>query len=594
MQRYSFLSAVLLFTTFLACNKRSPKPLAQPHKKPNIILILADDQGWGDLGHSGNSNLKTPNIDALAANGVSFDNFFVQPVCSPTRAELLTGRHFTRLGVTSTSEGGERMNLDETTLADILEKAGYATAAYGKWHNGTQPPYHPNSRGFEDFYGFCSGHWGNNFSPMLEHNGEIVTGNGYLADDLTDHGLQFIAQNAHKPFFLYLPYNTPHSPMQVPDAYWDRHKDAVLEKLYPGPEQEDLNFTRAALAMVENIDTNVGRIMMQLRSLNLTENTIVLYLSDNGPNAFRWNGDLRGKKGSTDEGGVRTPFFMQWKDSIPKGKQIPQIASALDILPTLAKLVGVKADTKKAIDGCDLSTLIFNKKPSWEERLIYNHWNGKTSVRSQRFRLDDANRLYDMEQDHGQTKDVSTAYQQITDSLMKAKANWLAETMPIAKEKDDRPFSLGYPGNPLTLLPARDGMPHGNIHRSNKYPNDSFFTNWIDVNDSITWDVEVHAEGSFEVQLYYTCSEKNIGSIVELSLGNSKIATKITKAYNPALGGMEHDRVPRMESYVKEFIPMKLGTMTLKKGRGYLTLKTLEIQGKEAFDMRLLQFKRVQ
>ncbi|MGB5666317.1 MAG: sulfatase-like hydrolase/transferase, partial [Maribacter sp.] len=294
--------------------------------KPNVILIMSDDQGWGDLSISGNTNLQTPNIDALAKNGVSFENFYVQPVCSPTRAELLTGRHFTRLGVYETSAGGERMNLGETTLAEILKKAGYHTAAYGKWHNGMQPPYHPISRGFDDYYGFSSGHWGNYFSPMLEHNGKIVKGEGFLVDDLTSHGLEFIQKNKDEPFFLYLPFNTPHSPMQVPDEFWDRFKDKELDMIYEGEEKENENFTKAALAMVENIDYNVGRISTKLQELKLEENTIVIYLSDNGPNGWRWNGGMRGKKGSTDEGGVRTPFFIQWKDSLPAGKKVSQIA----------------------------------------------------------------------------------------------------------------------------------------------------------------------------------------------------------------------------------------------------------------------------
>ena len=200
-------------------DKKDP---AKATKRPNIVLIVTDDQGWGDLSFNGNSNLETPNLDQLAKTGAYFENFYVQPVCSPTRAELLCGRQFQRLGVYATSAGGERLNLDETTLAELFKKAGYQTAAYGKWHNGMQPPYHPNSRGFDDFYGFASGHWGNYFDPLIEHNGKLVRGNGFLPDDLTDKGLDFITRNKDKPFLLYLPYNTPHSPLQVPERYWNK------------------------------------------------------------------------------------------------------------------------------------------------------------------------------------------------------------------------------------------------------------------------------------------------------------------------------------------------------------------------------------
>ncbi|NNJ86877.1 MAG: sulfatase-like hydrolase/transferase, partial [Akkermansiaceae bacterium] len=187
-------------------------PLYLPHAvvakdtRPNIVMILADDQGWGDLSIHGNTNLSTPNIDSLAREGARLNRFYVCPVCSPTRAEMLTGRYHTRLGVTSTSTGGERLNQDETTIGDIFKKAGYATGAFGKWHSGMQWPYHPNARGFDEFYGFCSGHWGHYFSPELEHNGKLVRGVGYITDDLTNRAIQFIEQNKSRPFLCYIPY----------------------------------------------------------------------------------------------------------------------------------------------------------------------------------------------------------------------------------------------------------------------------------------------------------------------------------------------------------------------------------------------------
>ena len=205
---------LFLLSIFISCNYNID---SQVH--PNIILILTDDQGWGDLSLNGNEDLHTPNIDKIALNGVRFDRFFVSPVCSPTRAEILTGRHHTRTGVYDVSLGGERINVDEETLGDLFKAAGYKTAAYGKWHNGMQAPYHPNTRGFDQFYGFCSGHWGNYFNPVLEKNGELVKGKGFITDDLTNHGIEFIKKNKNNPFFLYMPFNTPHSPMQVPDKY---------------------------------------------------------------------------------------------------------------------------------------------------------------------------------------------------------------------------------------------------------------------------------------------------------------------------------------------------------------------------------------
>lgn len=199
---------------------------AEAAGQPNVVVILTDDQGWGDLSINGNTNLSTPNIDSLAKAGAQFERFFVCPVCSPTRAEFLTGRYHPRSGVFSTSTGGERMSLSEKTIADTFQAGGYATAAFGKWHNGSQWPYHPNARGFDEYYGFPSGHWGDYFDPPLEHNGQFVKGKGFLIDDLTDHAMQFIEQHQARPFFCYVPLNTPHFPAQVPDRFYAKFADA--------------------------------------------------------------------------------------------------------------------------------------------------------------------------------------------------------------------------------------------------------------------------------------------------------------------------------------------------------------------------------
>ena len=199
------------------------------------------------------------------------------------------------------------MDVDEQTIADVFKSAGYTTAAFGKWHNGMQYPYHPNGRGFDYFYGFCSGHWGNYFDPMLERNGQLTTGKGFLVDDLTNNAIKFIEQHRKQPFFVYLPYNTPHSPMQVPDEFWNRFQEKELRMHHrDGEEKENPLHLRAALAMCENIDWNVGRLLKKLDELDLTNDTIVVFFHDNGPNGARWNGEMKGRKGSTDEGGVRS------------------------------------------------------------------------------------------------------------------------------------------------------------------------------------------------------------------------------------------------------------------------------------------------
>ena len=562
-----------------------PLPAA-PATRPNVVIILADDQGWGDLSINGNFNLSTPRIDSLAKDGALLERFYVCPVCSPTRAEFLTGRYHPRGGVHGVSTGGERLNLDEKTIGDTFKAAGYATGAFGKWHNGTQYPYHPNARGFDEYYGFCSGHWGSYFGPPLEHNGKLVQGKGFITDDLTDHALEFIARNQQRPFFCYVPFNTPHSPMQVPDRFYARFAKAELKLRARNPGQEDVAFTRAALAMCENIDWNVGRILDRLNDLKLADRTIVLYFSDNGPNSWRWNGGMKGRKGSTDEGGVRAPFLVRWPGHIPAGTRIPQIAGAIDLLPTLSDLAGIQIASSKPLDGISLKPLLLRAKYDWPDRMIFSHWNGKVSLRTQRYRLDDGNGLFDLEADPSQDRDISAAEPEVRARLSKARAQWMADLLP-GLETDNRPFTVGYPQFPITHLPARDGVPHGKIKRSAGAPNCSFFNNWTGTGDSITWDVEVATAGKYEAVIYYTCPAADTGSTVELKFLNSRLESKVAEANDPPLRGAENDRVPRQsESYVKDFKPLRVGSMELKAGRGTLTLRALAVPGKQVMDVR--------
>jgi len=578
--------------TVVSCS--SPQQTSnEKNQPPNVIIILSDDQGWGDLSMNGNTNLSTPNIDQLSANGAKFDRFYVCAVCSPTRAEMLTGRYHPRGGVYSTSAGGERLDLDETTLADAFKEAGYATAAFGKWHNGMQYPYHPNARGFDEYYGFCSGHWGNYFSPPLEHNGQFVNGNGFVIDDFTERAMTFMEEHRDQSFLVYLPYNTPHSPMQVPQQWWEKFENQELEKVHRDPERENIQHTRAALAMCENIDWNVGRLVDKVSELGLEENTIIIYFSDNGPNGWRWNGDMKGRKGSTDEGGVRSPLSIQWPGMIEPGTRIKQIAGAIDLLPTLTDFTGIEQSGGKPLDGLSLKPLLLDSNAQWEDRLIFNHWRNSTSVRSQQYRLDNKNQLFDMVNDPGQKNSISAQKPEILQELVSAKDAWKKEVLSEYDEEDDRPFPLGHPDFAFTQIPARDGKPSGQIERSNRYPNCSFFTNWTSTEDQISWDVEVLADGDFEVELYYTCPEKDIGSTIELDFEGSKLSAKVIKGHNPPLTGMENDRESRTESYVKDFIPMVMGTIHLQKGKGKLTLKALDIPGSQAIDFRLMMFEKI-
>ena len=592
--RILYVLCVLLTLQFgllpdLCSAQESASPIQPGATRPNVIVILTDDQGWGDLSLNGNPNLSTPNIDAIGRGGARFDRFYVCPVCSPTRAEFLTGRYHPRGGVYSTSTGGERLDLDERTIAQLFKAAGYRTAAFGKWHNGSQYPYHPLARGFDQYYGFTSGHWGDYFAPPLEEDGLPTTGKGYLPDDLTDHALRFIEQNQAQPFFLYLPFNTPHSPMQVPDAYWERFRQRALAA--KGSEKENVDFTRAALAMVENIDWNVGRLTKRLSELKLDERTIVVFFCDNGPNGDRWNGGMKGRKGSTDEGGVRSPLLVRWPGHIESGRLITQITGAIDLLPTLTDLAGVPVHGTKPLDGESLRGLLDGSAPALPERVLFSTWAGKVSARTQQFRLDERGQLFDMTADPGQKRDVSVSFPEIADEL-KGKVERFRRDVLAERGSDDRPFPVGHRDFNFTLLPARDGEASGAV-RSAKAPNCSYFTKWTSTQDVIGWDIEVLNAGSYAVEILYACPKKDIGSEFEVRFKDARLVGKVELPHDPIARGNEHDRVPRdSESLVKDFAVMSVGKLDLPAGRGALELRALNIPGQQVMEVRGLHLIR--
>ncbi|MCL2624903.1 MAG: sulfatase-like hydrolase/transferase [Planctomycetaceae bacterium] len=549
---------------------------------PNVVIILADDQGWGDVSVHGNTNLKTPNIDSLAAQGATFDRFFVCPLCSPTRAEFLTGRYHLRSNVFGVTMGRERMSLEETTVADMFLAAGYSTAMFGKWHNGSQYPYHPTARGFQEFFGFTTGYWGNYFDPVLENNGKIIREKGYITDILTDKTIQYIENNKDKPFFCYLALNTPHSPWMVPDEYWDRFKDDPIALRGRTGENEELPKTRCALAMCENIDWNVGRIIKKLDELHLDNNTIVIYFSDNGPNSTRWNGDMKGRKASVEEGGVRVPFFIRWTGTIPAETSVSQIAGGIDLLPTLAKLANIPQIGTLPLDGVDVSPLLFGKNDNWSDRTIVSQNGTRLAVRSQQYRyVAEDDQLFDMIADPGQRKNIAEKRPEVLKRFVQTLEDW-KESTRYNVEREVVPIPVGYSEYPWTPLPSRDAEFAGNVRRSVATIS-SYVTDWISPEDKISWYIDVHTDGDYIAKIHYTCSESDVGSQLEIRCGDGILHAKITEPFDPPFYD-QWDRVPRHESYMKDFKEMTLGTILLKKGVRSLELSAPQVAGKQVAD----------
>lgn len=560
--------------------------------RPNIVVLLADDAGWGDYGHSGNRQATTPHIDSLAAAGVSLDRFFVCPVCAPTRAEFLTGRYHPRGGVYGVSLGRERLNLNEATLADALRQAGYVTGAFGKWHNGSQWPYHPRARGFDEYFGYTAGHWGEYFDAPLEDDGRMTRTRGYIVDVCADRAIGFIERNRERPFFCYVPFTTPHTPWCVPAENWERFRNLPITQRGADGDKEAVDETRCALAMLENQDGNVGRILAKLAELGLERDTIVVYFSDNGPNTPRWNGGMKGRKGSTDEGGVRSVCYWRWPARLPAGRVVGQIAGAIDLLPTLLSLAGVPRIGDKPLDGRDLSPLLLNESPEWEERMLFTTWSGQVSARSQQYRLDSDGQLFDMTADPGQTAAINDHEPMIATSMRQAVEAWrremFGEQAPAATggSVDRRPIPVGYREFPITMLPARDGTPRGGVRRSARAPNCSYFVNWTAAADSMAWQIAVATAGRYRVEIDYTCPLADAGAEVELSFLGSRLTGLVAPGWDPPLL-TQRDTLPRAgESPMKEFRTLLLGEMRLEAGEGELTLRALEIPGSTVMDVR--------
>ena len=597
---YYIALLVLAIESFVGHIHAEDKP-----SPPNILVFLADDAGWGDYGINGNKMANTPNIDSIGLNGARFDRFYVCSVCAPTRAEFLTGRYHPRGGVRGVSTGQERLNIDEKTIADAFKKAGYSTGAFGKWHNGSQWPYHPMARGFQQYYGHSSGHWGEYFDPPLEHNGQMIRDKGYIVDLCTNRAIEFIEANRQQPFFCYVPFTTPHSPWAAPEENWKHFKDKPITQVATEVKQEVAEQTRCAMAMLENQDANVGRILKRLDDLKLRENTIIVYFSDNGPNSWRWNDGMKGRKGSTDEGGLRSPLMMCWPRKIPSNSRVTEITGAIDLLPTLTSLAGIQHVGDKPLDGLDLAPLIKGAKMQWPERNIFSHQNGSVSVRTPKYRLDANGSLFDMLADPGQTKDIQAEQPGVAAELGKAVAAWSQEVLgfegneadnskgkgkkgsPKKVIPDDRAFPVGYTEFPWTQLPARDGVPHGGVKRSGSAPNCSYFVNWETTEGSITWDIEVHTAGTYDVVIDYTCPIADAGSKIEVTFQEQRLDSKVEPGWDPPLFSNQ-DTLPRPdgESTMKEFRPLPLGSMKLPVGRGLLTLKATEMPGKSVMDVR--------
>ncbi len=414
--------------------------LAAEARKPNILVILSDDVGYGEYGFQGGKDIPTPNIDSIAKNGVRFTQGYVSgPYCSPTRAGLLTGRYQTRFGHEFNSVARHSgLALTETTIANRLKSLGYATCAIGKWHLGSGPEYRPIKRGFDEFYGTLANtpyyhptqFVDSRVSPDVQ---EVEDESFYTTDAYGDRAVDWLEKHKDAPWFLYVPFNAQHAPLQAPQKYLDR---------FPNIEDED---RKLFAAMMSAMDDAVGRILGKVRELGQEENTLIVFTCDNGGptrSTTSKNGPLRGFKATTWEGGVRVPTCWQWKGTIPAGTTFEHPAIQLDILPTALAAAGGKVDPAWKLDGVDLLPYLTGKQKGKPHETLYWRFGDQRAIRHGDWKLVVGNggggkpELYDLAHDIGEQKDLASTQPDKAKELQRLYDTWDAEqAAPLAAKE---------------------------------------------------------------------------------------------------------------------------------------------------------------
>ena len=465
------LATLLSFLLFCG----SSGPLQAADRKPNVVLVITDDQGYGDVAVHGNRMIQTPNMDRLHSISVRLTDFHVDPTCSPTRSALMSGRYSTRTGVWHTIMGRSIMDSAELTIAEVFKAAGYVTGMYGKWHLGDNYPCRPQDQGFDEtFYNGGGGvgqtpdYFGNDyFDDTYFRNGKPEKAQGYCTDVWFREAISFIEKNKERPFFTYLSTNAPHGPFLVAESYKIPYqKKGVQGSMAP------------FYGMITNIDENLGRLMKKLDELDLEKNTILIFMTDNGtaagagrrsrgkkaPGAAakKWpgfNAGMRGQKGSSYDGGHRVPFFIRWPaGGIKGGRDIETLSAHIDVLPTLAQLCGIKIPEGPPIDGKSLAPLLRGEEPVWPDRTLFVHSHRieqvkqgrNNSVMTKRWRLVGNKELNDITADPAQAKNIAANHPGVVKTLNGAYDEWWKSLSPVFT--DTVHLVLGNPAeNPANL-----------------------------------------------------------------------------------------------------------------------------------------------
>jgi arylsulfatase A-like enzyme len=491
--------------------------------KPNVVLIMTDDQGYGDVACHGNPIVQTPNIERLYGETVRLTNFHVDPTCSPTRSALMTGRYSCRTGVWHTIMGRSLLRRDEVTMADVFAASGYRTGIFGKWHLGDNVPYRPQDRGFQEVLthggggvGQAPDFWDNDyFDDTLRHNGRLEKVSGYCTDVFFNEAISFIESNKDRPFFAYLPTNAPHAPYNVPDAYSRPYREL-------GVPQPRANF----YGMITNIDDNIGRLLSKLDELRLQDNTILIFMTDNGSAAGSnpttgdgFNAGMRGIKGSAYDGGHRVPFFIRWPAKFKGGRDVSRLTAHIDVLPTLVELCNLESPNVH-FDGISLVPLLKGDAATWQDRILFvqshriDHpqpWR-QSAVMTDRWRLVDGKELFDMNDDPAQQKDVAIDQPAPAAKLHRAYEDWYRD---VSRRFDEYcEIAIGSDRENPTQLCCHDW--HGEVAPSGQ----DMVRQAVDANGF--WAIDVRKTGMYELTLRQRPAEANYS--VEAATARVEIA----------------------------------------------------------------------
>ncbi len=565
-------------------------------KLPNIVLILTDDQGWWDVGAHGNKDIETPVMDRLAGEGVNFTHFYVSPVCAPTRSSLMTGRHYLRTGIYNTRFGGDSMSLGEVTMAQVLKARGYRTGMFGKWHLGRYYRYLPAQRGFDEAMTFTQGHTERYFYPdALQYNGEPVQARGYITTLLTDAAISFVKKNRN-PFFLYLAFNVPHAPHIVDDPYIEKY----LKKGLPMTEAR-------IYGMITQADMNIGRLLAALDEQKLRDDTVVIFMSDNGGVSKHFKGGLRGNKASAFEGGVRVPFFVRWPGHFPAGARVNAMAAHIDLLPTFCELTGASLPAGRAIDGKSILPLMKNGGGESPHEYLYHIWDrlrpsmkSNWSINARRYKLA-GKLLFDLEKDPGETTDIAAKHPEIVEDLRSRFEHWLAdvtkgktfEPVPIeAGRAEENPVEIqaswaridgthvtwNSPGEGQSggASPIGDQKKGGSVNYTFAGYDWDTLDGWKTPGESVSWRLDVIRDGKYEVTLNYGCLRENAGGRFRISAGDASLEGTVQPTPGRNL-----------------FLKRKAGTLDLRQGPATLKFEVVSAPHGEMMALNRIWLRRL-